>query len=165
MAAQYLLRQARPALVRIGVPLLVGRRAGDRPVSAAAFGLGCYAAAVAGISGRDLRVGANSDWGAFSLCNADWRRPFRVPAAGFLLAAIGAAGGGGHSSLGRKAGGRVKPIYPPLPLPQVWQPGKAGLCVGALCSGCFLRQRAARHSAIRGGQNTRTHLAVAYRNQ
>ena len=57
MAAQHLLCQTRPALVRVGLPLPYSRRAGDRAVYPAA----------AGVAGADAHAGSMAQDGTYAL--------------------------------------------------------------------------------------------------
>ena len=95
VAAQHLLRQARPPVVRVGLPLPVDGGAGDGAVPADSPSLGRSAASVAGDPRRDLCSGPAASRRPHGIRDADWRRPLRVSPAGFLLAAAGAAGSRG----------------------------------------------------------------------
>ena len=123
VAAQHLLRQAYPALVRVRLSLSVGRGAGDRAVSAAAADVGGPAGTLAPVPRWDLCAGAALYRRPSVLPAADWGRPFRISAAGLLLAVAGAAGRRGDRALGGQDCG--------------WSPAGAlaHLAAGAACLG------------------------------
>ena len=145
MAAQHLLCQTRPALVRVGLPLPYSRRAGDRALSPAA----------AGVPGATLTLADASRWlfrSPASLCRrphglsaADWRRPLRVSPPRLLLASVGSSRGRRHRSA------RLRDFNRPAKVPASPAGGRwRDLHDCALPARALLRQRDSGRLAIRG---------------